>query len=439
MASVDSQESFASQVPMPYHLPADHPGHEYTQRPLTGQPWTYQDPNQPPQASKDLQSHRSDQFYGNQYGIPQNQNAPAVHQTTYAPAYNSGYPHNFGNSEYQQPPAVGYSHDMQPYSHNGWHNFPAPQSAPPYRQQFGPSVLQMGANGPDRMISPVGIYPHGSQHHGTYPVQNHNAGKPPARRNAHRPRSSVASINLLGQYNDGNKQNNGGLGQKRHVSSGAELSRPNRNGHELTQEVSEPFPWSSNVYKTPNGKIIEAIPTPKTARELGQETPTPLLRSRRNESVTDAARSFKSESMNEPPPSFSINGRRQSTATESSQVSPHTVPARKARCDSDSVDPFYAESTDVAIYGKKARFDFGTPSRAVMPLHVSLYQPTPGPSTHLAALCPNGAKPTVELAFDSANMPFVEPARTHPGHRTTGVVRISNVSYYYSILMFVRN
>ncbi|KFY88194.1 hypothetical protein V500_06476 [Pseudogymnoascus sp. VKM F-4518 (FW-2643)] len=423
VASVDSQESFASQVPLPYHLPVDHPGHGYASRPLTGQPWTYEDPKQPTEVSKAVQNYRSGQFYGNHYGIPQNQNALAVQPVsyddrgrldpTYAPAYNSGYSHGFGNPEYQRPGA-GYSHGVQPYGHNGW-------------------------NGPDRMMSPLGFHPHdGSQHPGMYPVvygpnvgnQNYNPGKPPARRNGHRPRSSVAAINLPSQYND--KQNNGGFGQKRHVSSGAELSRQNHNGHghELTQEVAEPFPWSSSAYQTPNGKIIEAHPTPKTARELGQETPTPLLRSRRNESVTDAAKSFKPEPMNEPPPPFSINGRRQSTTTDSSQVSPHTVPAAiKVRRDSDAVDPFYAESTDVAIYGKKARFDFTTPSRAVIPLHVSHYQPAPGPSTHLATLCPNGAKPNVEVAFDSANMPFVEPARTHPGHRTTGVVRISNIPF----------
>ncbi|OBT42357.1 hypothetical protein VE00_06472 [Pseudogymnoascus sp. WSF 3629] len=437
--SVDSQESFASQIPLPYHLPAGHPEHGYTSRPLTGQPWTYQDPKQPSGASKDVQS---DQFHGNQYGMPQHQGAPAVqpppyngrgrHDPTYAPAYNSGYPQD-GNSGYQHPPG-GY-YDMQPYGHNGWQGFPAPQSAPAYQQNFGP----------DRMMSPLGFHPHGSQHTGAYPVvygpnggnqnqnQNHyhNHGKPPARRNAHRPRSSVAAINLPSQYNDDFKQKNGGLGQKRYVSSGAEPSRQNQDdGDELAREPAEPFPWSSTEYKTPNGKIIEGQPTPKTARELGQETPTPLLRSRRNESVTNVGRSFKTESMNEPPPSFSINGRRQSTTTDSSQVSPRTVPEKIARRDSDAVDPFYAESNDIAIYGKKARFDFGTPSRAaVMPLHVSMYQPAPGPSTHLAALCPNGAKPNVEVAFDSANMPFVEPARTHPGHRTTGVVRISNIPF----------
>ncbi|KFY15727.1 hypothetical protein V492_01799 [Pseudogymnoascus sp. VKM F-4246] len=430
VASVDSQESFASQVPLPYHLPADHPGHQYTSRPLTGQPWTYEGPKQPQEVPKGPQNYRSDQFYGNQYGIPHNQNAPAVQPVaydergrpdpSYPPTYSSGYTQGFGNPEYQRPP-VGYAHGMQPYGHNDWQV-------------------------PDRMMSPLGFNPHGPQYPGAYPVaygpngphggnQNHNnPGKPPGRRNGHRPRSSVAAINLPSQYNNGNKPNHGGFGQKRHVSSGAELSGP-RNGNESAYEVSEPFPWVSNEYKTPNGKIIEAQPTPKTARELGQETPTPLLRSRRNESVTDAARSFKSESMNDPPPPFSINGRRQSTTTDSSQVSTRTVPEKKARCDSDAVDPFYAESTDVSIYGKKARFDFGTPARAVMPLHVSMYQPAPGPSTHLAALCPNGAKPNIELAFDSANIPFVEPARTHPGHRTTGIVRISNVSYWHYWLL----
>lgn len=259
--------------------------------------------------------------------------------------------------------------------------------------------------------------------------QNYNHGKPSARRNGHRPRSSVAAINLPSQYSGGNKQNNGGFGQKRYVSSGAELSTQSNNSHEL-QEVTEPFPWTSTEYKTPNGKTTEAQPTPKTARELGQETPTPLLRSRRNESVTDTVIPFKPEPMNDPPPTFVIDDRRQSTTTDSSKVSPRTVPEKKASHDSDAVDPFYAEPTaDIANYVKKARFDFGAPSRAVMPLHVSLYQPAPGPSTHLAALSPNGAKPNVELAFDAANMPFVEPARTHPGHRTTGVVRISNVSY----------
>ncbi|KFY74950.1 hypothetical protein V499_05049 [Pseudogymnoascus sp. VKM F-103] len=408
VASVDSQESFASQVPLPYHLPADYPEHGYPSRPLTGQPWTYQDPKQPSGASKDVHGHRSDQFYGNQYGTPQNQGAPAVQlpsyngrgrfDPAYAPGYNSGYPHDFGNSGYQHPPG-GYSHDMQPYGHNVWQGFSVPQPVSGYQQAFGP----------DRMMSPLGFHPHGSQHPGQYPVaygpnngnqnhnhnHNHNHGKPPARRNGHRPRSSVAAINLPSQYNDDFKQRNGGLGQRRYVSSGAETSRDNHDGgHESIHETAEPFPWSSKEYQTPNGKIIESQPTPKTARELGQETPTPLLRSRRNESVTNVTRSFKTESMNDPPPSFSINGRRQSTTTDSSQVSPHTVPEKTARGDSDAVDPFYAESTDIAIYGKKARFDFGTPARAaVMPLHVSLYQPAPGPSTHLAALCPNGAKP----------------------------------------------
>ncbi|KFY23224.1 hypothetical protein V493_05986 [Pseudogymnoascus sp. VKM F-4281 (FW-2241)] len=450
VASVDSQESFASQVPLPYHLPADHPGQEYTSRPLTGQPWTYEGPKQPAQTSKNVQSYRSDQFYGNQYGVPQNQNAPAVQPIsyddhgrldhTYAPAYSSGYPHDHGNSGYQRPGA-GYSHDMQLYGHNGWQNFPVSQSAGPYQQHYGPSELPMGSNGPDRMVSPLGYHPHGSQHPGTYSVPygsngnnlNYNTGKPPPRRNGHRPRSSVASISQLSQYNNGNRHSNGGFGggfgQKRHVSSGAELSRQNHEHHELADDDPEPFPWSSKEFQTPKAKIIEARPTPKTARELGQETPTPLLRSRRNESVTDAAKSFNTESMNDPPPMFFIDGRRQSTTTDSGQLSPRTVPEKKAHIDSDAADPFYAESTDVAIYGKKARFDFGTPSRAVMPLHVSHYQPAPGPSTHLAALCPDGAKPGVELAFDSANMPFVEPARTHPSHRTSGVVRISNIPF----------
>lgn len=416
VASVDSQESFASQVPLPYHLAADHPGHGYRSQFVTGQPWSYQDPKHPMEVSKGAQDYRSCQFYGNQYGISQNHGAPAVQPISYdghvgldpayPPAYGPGYDHGFRNPEYQGPP-VGYSHGMQPYGHNGW-------------------------QGPDPMMSPMEF-----QHPGPYPMaygpnrgnQNYNHGKPPARRNGHRPRSSVAAINLPSQYNGGNKENNGGFGQKRYVSSGAELSTQSHSSHE-SQEVTEPFPWTSTEYKTPNGKTTEAQPTPKTARELGQETPTPLLRSRRNESVSDAVNSFKSEPTNDPPPTFFIDGTRQSTTTDTSQVSPRTTPEKKASHDSDAVDPFYAEPiADIAIYGKKTRFDFGAPSRAVMPLHVALYQPAPGPSTHLAALCPNGAKPSVELAFDAAHMPFVEPARTHPGHRTTGVVRISNVSY----------
>ncbi|KFY50332.1 hypothetical protein V495_00307 [Pseudogymnoascus sp. VKM F-4514 (FW-929)] len=407
LASADSQESFASQIPLPYHLPADHPDHEYISRPLTGQPWTYEDPKQS-QAPRDIQNHRSGPFYGNQYGIPQNQN-----------------PYDFGNSEYQRP-LGGYPHNVKPYNQNGWQNFPVTRPGPQYQQGFGP----------DRMMSPLGFHPHGPPHPGPYPMaygpnggnQNYSPGKPPVRRNGHRPRLSVASIKLPSQYNDNGNMQNGGYGQKRHVSSGAELSRQNHDGHDLAPEP-EPFPWTTNPYQTPNGKITKACPTPKTARELGQETPTPLLRSRRNESVTDAAKSFKSEPMTEPPPSFSINGRRQSKTTDSSQVSPRTVPEKTVRHDSDAVDPFLTESNEVTLYGKKARFDAGTPSRAVMPLHVSLYQPAPGPSAHLAALCPNGAKPSVELAFDSANMPFVEPARTHPGHRTTGMVRISNIPF----------
>jgi len=200
----------------------------------------------------------------------------------------------------------------------------------------------------------------------------------------------------------------------------------------MTQDTSEPFPWTAQVYQTPSGKVIATQPTPKTARELGQETPTPFLRSRRNESVADAAKSFKSDSLNEAPPSFWLDGRKRSTTTESSHVSPRTVPEGKARRSSQVKDPFLGQTTDITVYGKKTRFDFGVVPRTVVPLHVSLYQPSPGPSAHLASLCPGGQKPTVEVAFDSANMPFVEPARTHLAQRHTGVVHISNVSDYYS-------
>ena len=60
----------------------------------------------------------------------------------------------------------------------------------------------------------------------------------------------------------------------------------------LSQEISKPFPWAVQAYQTPNGKLLEARPTPKTTRKLRQENPKPLLRSHRNQSVTHAATYF---------------------------------------------------------------------------------------------------------------------------------------------------
>ncbi|KAI9732033.1 MAG: hypothetical protein M1818_007628 [Claussenomyces sp. TS43310] len=57
-------------------------------------------------------------------------------------------------------------------------------------------------------------------------------------------------------------------------------------------------------------------------------------------------------------------------------------------------------------------------------------QPAPhGPSQHLASIAVNCNVPSVEVAFDRANMPFVTSARECKVPSNTGVVRISNIPY----------
>lgn len=63
----------------------------------------------------------------------------------------------------------------------------------------------------------------------------------------------------------------------------------------------------------------------------------------------------------------------------------------------------------------------------------------PNISRRLAVLTAGSTgKPSIEDAFDPSNMPFVEPARVYSTPATSGLVRISNVSfqvllYFHSI------
>lgn len=512
--SANSQDSFASQVPLPYHLPVNHPGTGYAPSSsgttTMNQVWGHQGyPDQQHLAFNNSPINPVESYPVPQYGIQPAQNAPVMPPTSYggydrfnqqpvAGAYTSNfnyqyrpdYPQtqsSFGSAQYPSS-TQGYLHSGQAYTHNDWQNgYDASQIVPQYQPAFGPDGQSLIHN-QDRMLSPLDFDHLSMENPATYPAvygyngedRNYNPGKPLGRRNTHGgPRSTAGSNNSRAQNNNGNRQNNGGRPPKRYVSAGGDRSgqyhdprgssyfeanptnaveqfktpsgaaaptiKPIGHGRStLAQAAFESVSLNRQVEQTPTGKILTAQPTPRTARELGQNTPTPRLRSRRNESVAGAATAFRSDVMKEPPPPFWLGGKRPSI-TGSSDVSPGTVIKSKVLGASSAQDPFVTGPTDIgtakkiSVTGMSNRFDGETPSRAVIPLHIPRPQLVVGPSPHLAALCPGGQKPTIEVAFDVANMPFVELARTHPNNRFTGLVRISNVSSKHSSTTAERN
>lgn len=160
---------------------------------------------------------------------------------------------------------------------------------------------------------------------------------------------------------------------------------------------------NASAVNTPKASCAQPpqAPTPRTARELGQATPSHLEQSARKER--------HEELVHGPPPPFSLN-----PALES--------PNNPPRGRSNSQDPFTAVSVQKYSLPRSLSTQNHLMSRRSRVVGS-------GPSPHLAALAPGGQKPTITVAFDAANMPFVETARLHPSTSIAGVIRINNVSF----------
>jgi len=517
VGSANSQDSFISQVPLPYHLPANPPHPRHLSQPLTstmGQGWAHQGyPDQPSMAFGNSPINPVEPLAVSQYSVEPAQDVPAMstsfggyydqHQP--APgAYGSQYDsyHNtyhrtqspFGNGHYSSESTVYPQFGVHAYPQNDWQNSYSVSQIDPHYQHERPLDNQSagGTYNQDRMLSSSDFDRSNATNPASYPTtygnteenRSYHLGKIPHRRNTHGgPRSLAGSYSSRGQSNYSGRHPNGNRGPRRHVSAGGDRSgRQRYGGHPVSyfdtnpDEAREQFkpsshnsspkkpigygrsvpapaspesmPPETNIQQTPTAQVVEVRPTPKTARELGQNTPTPFLRSRRNESVVGAAKAFRADPVKVPPPTFWPEGKQESSPG-SAEVSPCTMSKAKVLSVYDAQDPFITAPVDarigsnVAIAVKSSRFHAGTPSRPVVPLIISHQHPISGPSPHLMALCPGGQKPTVDVAFNTANIPFVEAARTHPAKCSTGLVRISNVSdiillaFYNGELMMV--
>lgn len=472
LGSADSQDSFVSQMPLPYHLPSSSPYPRQMQQPMppsTAQGWVQG-------------------YAGHSRASPVDPHAVSQHRPSISPAMSSSFSSSYDQpvqgshgpqygsyrNEHQkaQSPSVGYPpyavQPVQPYSQNGWQNgYSAPYANPVYSTGH-PSYGQyaVGPYNQNRMQPTVNYSAHPAAHGNSGQSQNHHPrpGKVPYRRVTH----GGGADNWSDQNHDNHGYASSNRGSRRYASAGAghpgkqyhdnqpvlpfttdqnenngQIKSPNDSsmdptGYSQTAAAPtspEPAPQATNssVQKTPTAQTYEVRPTPKTARELGQVTPSPWLRSRRNESVVRAAEAFRAEPVKAPPPAFWLE-QEQATSSASSDVSPHTVPRPQSHDSSDGQDPFICGpeasmvGPDTSAVVNSDRLDTESASRSIVPHAVPSQEQASRPSEHLMALCPNGQKPTVDVAFNIANIPFVEAARCHPAKCSTGLVRFSNVS-----------
>jgi hypothetical protein len=223
---------------------------------------------------------------------------------------------------------------------------------------------------------------------------------------------------------------------------------------------------------TPNGPCIDDI-TPRrpiTDNTVSATAPprlghqTPFLRSRRGQSVVAlngspvrrTSQPLTIDPIQGPPPSFYPQNAPVvvTTSTVSSPILSvfevqHQASASQSRATSVSVhseEPHTAQgraiSSDLLVtpnYLQLARnqvVQFAPPQPETashqMASWITPYQMPPvaaGPvSRHLSIIAPGGRKPTIEVACDPQNLPFVELLRRAQPSNSNGIVRISNVS-----------
>lgn len=210
-----------------------------------------------------------------------------------------------------------------------------------------------------------------------------------------------------------------------------------RDSRDFQYEEDEDTFIGSAINTPTQGHATLPAPTPRTARELGDAN-TP------NHPMITTAKAFELSVVKMgPPPAFGLD------PTEETPIK---------RGGSRSIqEPFNLISPPSHVgMGKGAGMNRGWSTTALSaeenqgkisggPNLTDLIisgAMTTGPSPHLAALCPDGQKPTVAVAFDPINMPFVETARLHPTSAQTGVVHVFNVSclvpqYSSSMLMYL--
>lgn len=527
LASATSQDSIISQIPLPFHLPADSQGYESGSEhspSVTQQAWA-QSPqflSQPHMLAQPIPLHPSP-IYPMQQQMGQDY-----------PAIMAGQEYN-GYAQQPQMSQVYYPQQSQPY-YQGDQFAPVPMNYPQENFQYHQQLHYGVSNGYNVMHDSTMAYQEPvvkgnpgvggfERHRGYAPPydsrnfssQNQHSFGPTDRRGSqnqvnynwnsndhafmhndplgrpgfgtrsqmqNRPTVSrglgarVPSNNLppgpvLGRSTslNGPKPSFRGRGKPnnpRYVSAGygnslhcQSSSRPSsRQGSEPPKGVpkSRPDPvgqLKDNIVLTPS-KVASSSPknsTPVTARQLGEITPnvSPVLRSRRHQSVARASVTFKIDPLKGPPPAFWPGGI--PPADTSEELSPKSKVGR-TRSSTATVtvinpDPFTNASPGALLttpakgQSASSTLTFNNPFEQIIspagpigPLLLNPRQAYSGPSRHMRILSPNGIKPVIDVAFDPQNMPFVEPARLHSGLCLTGVVRISNVS---TNLVFVKS
>lgn len=251
---------------------------------------------------------------------------------------------------------------------------------------------------------------------------------------AHERRRSVAGTprysNPLLNTHNGHGHNN-----KRRSLGDEGLMRPapvmannhTRASRDFQYEEDEDTFIGSAINTPTQGHATLPAPTPRTARELG-DTGTP------NHPMTTTAKALELSVVKKgPAPAFGLDPIEES-------------PTKRGGGQSIQ-DPFnlISHPSHVAV-GTGAGMNSGWSTTALSAGEsqdrVVSGPNLTGPSPQLAALCPDGQKPTVAVAFDPINIPFVETARLHPTSAQTGVVHVFNVIcpislYSYSMLMYL--
>ena len=262
---------------------------------------------------------------------------------------------------------------------------------------------------------------------------------------AHERRRSVAGTpcysNPLFNTHNGHGHNN-----KRRSLGDEAVMRPalmvansyNRGSRDFQYEENEDTFIGSAINTPIQGHATLPAPTPRTARELGDAV-TP------SHPLVDTAKALElSVVEKEPPPAFGLDPIEESPTKRVGSnniqdpfnlIAPpgHIVMAKGAGLNRGwSTTALSADENQCKVVSGQnlPRLIIGGPI-------------TTGPSPQLAALCPDGQKPTVAVAFDPINMPFVETARLHPTSAQTGVVHVFNVScltslYSSSMLMYLQ-
>lgn len=434
-SSIRSEDSFISQVPLPYHLPAsqdarfsNHPprpksslnksygpsGYGQQRKAINFAPIPEHPDQQTPTAQYHGRQSENMRSPASSYGQYQQRPGTSGHGgSSYNPydrsddCYDQSSAGSFssqyspGEPAYNQGPAQEYNnHGRQGFSQNQWqseYQNQNQQMSGGYQQNFGQNDREpLSAWNANRFNGA------GASHYGDGAGAYGRIFKDEdflVNKGLHRRRSAGAGQ----QYSNPRFQNYNRARSKRH-SIGEDRPGTTWTTYETHAAGSSgQGSFTASGANTPRGSYAQPLPapTPRTARELGEATPTLL---------EHTVRKLKhQQSAHGPPPPFSLDAIAESPA--------------KAPCGrSTTQDPFTA--APVQIHPTTRRSLSSSNHSMISPARFSL-----GPSSHLAALCPSGHRPAITVAFDAANMPFVETARLHPSTSMTGVVRIFNVSF----------